>query len=105
MIGDWGLKQGCQRAEHNCELRISDCEFKSKEIRGQKDVVRGWRSGPAGLEVGGRGKIIANVGLRPGTRPKGGSPQDNREFKSKEVGWQVSVCVGLWLNYRTHERF
>ena len=24
--------------------------------------VGGWRSGPAGLEVGGKGKIIANLG-------------------------------------------
>jgi hypothetical protein len=38
--------------------------------------VGGWRSGPAGLEVGGKGKIIANCGLRIA----------DCGFKSKETG-------------------
>ncbi len=47
------------------EFRISECGLRKN--RGQREDVGGWRSGPAGLEVGGKGKIIANLsfGLPP----------------------------------------
>ena len=45
--------------------------------------VGGWRSGPAGLEVGGKGKIIANFGFRIA----------NLETRRQESGDEIKFMV------------
>jgi len=57
---------------------------RGKNVKGEGgEGVGGWRSGPAGLEVGGKEKIIANcgfkskeTGVRRSSKPEANSSQE-----------------------------
>ena len=60
-MGQRKIISNCGLRNANLKARSQETEFSKKGI-GQR--VGGWRSGLAGLEVGGKGKIIANFEMR-----------------------------------------